>query len=47
MVRLHGVSESMLRQLCVGASDPVLIENNGNGLQTHSGATPLFSMRTG
>ena len=47
--RLHQVSASMLRQLCYDASDSVLIDNNGvtcNGLQCHSGAAPLFLMKT-
>ena len=46
---LHRASESMLRQLCDDTSDTVLIENNGvtqKWIQTHSGVTLLFQMRT-
>ena len=43
-VRLHQASASTLRPLCDDTSDTSLIENNG--LQSHSGVTPLFSMRT-
>ena len=47
-VRLHQASVSTLRQLCNGASGTVLIENNGvarKRVATHSGVTPLFSIR--
>ena len=39
----------MLPQLCNEAGDTVLSENNGvaqKWVATHSGVTPLFSMRT-
>ena len=36
--RLHQASASMLGQLCMDASDTVVIENNG--LQPHSEVTP-------
>ena len=41
---LHQALVSTLRQLCNDASNTVLIENIENGLQPHSGVTPLFSM---